>query len=223
MDTAALAGVAACRSAMYWLLAELVLTCPDGALVSRLRGDHARLADTFGSEHEAAGLFELGGVLPQIVDAAGIETLAVEYTRLFSGVKPGYGLPPPYESVHRRDSEATEIGLAVKTHYASAGLDPTDAGLPPDHLGVEFKFLSLLCYAESGAWHDGRKAEALQTLGVERSFLDEHLLQWAPGYCEQARAESRHDFYRKLTELAQIALNEDRVLIDRTLVEGDAT
>jgi TorA maturation chaperone TorD len=222
MDAATLAGVAARRSELYWLLAELALTCPDGAFVARLRGDLARVTGTLEPGHKSADLSELGGVLAQIADATDITALAVEYTRLFGSVKLGHGLPPPYESVHRNAAAASEIGLAVMRHYASAGLDPADAGSPPDHLGVELKFLALLCYAECAAWRDRRKVEALQTLAAERGFLDEHLLQWAPRYWEQARAESRHDFYRKLAGCAQNSLDEDRAMINRIQLEAEA-
>lgn len=222
MDAATLAGVAARRSELFWLLAELVSTCPDDAFVVRLRADLARLASAMESDLKTADLSEMGAVLAQAVDGAGITALAVEYTRLFGGVKSGYGLPPPYESVHRSEGPATEIGLAVKRHYESAGLDPAEAGSPPDHLGVELRFLSLLCYAECGAWRDGQKAKALQTLAAERSFLDEQLLRWVPRYWEQVRAQSKNDFYRKLAGFAQPMLNEDRARIEQILLEVNA-
>lgn len=221
MDAATLAGVAARRSELYWLLTELVLTCPDDAFVARLRGELARLAGALEPGPETAELSELGRVLAQVADTAGITALAVEHTRLLGGVKSGYGLPPPYESVHRSAAPGSDIGLAVMRHYASAGLNPVETGAPPDHLGVELRFLALLCYSECAAWRNGQEEEALRTLAAERSFLDQQLLRWAPRYWEQARVESRNDFYRKLASFAQVVLNEDGARIDSLLLEDN--
>lgn len=222
MDAVTLAGVAARRSAMYWLQAELLLACPNEARIARLRRDLSVLTDDRTDHPLAKDLSALLGALPSAEDAAGIIRLAVEYTRLFGGIGASYGLPAPYESVHRRAAEAADLVAAVTRDYLDAGLAAIDEAAPPDHVGVELKFLALLCHGENAAWRGGREAVAVQALGRQRRFLDDHLLQWAPAYWELVRDKAQHQFFRSLAALAHLALVEDRALIGEILVGIDA-
>ena len=222
MDAATLAGVAARRSAMYWLLADLFLTCPNEILVVRLRRDFIGVQKTAAGDSLATSLSALRDALPEVKDAAGITKLAVEYTRLFGAINASYGLPPPYESVHRSAGEAAALAVAVSEYYSAAGLAPTDQASPPDHIGVELKFVALSCHSEREAWQQDRAAEAIQALGRQRTFLDDHLLRWAPGYWELVQAKAQHEFFRQLATLARRSVTADRALIEEILVELDA-
>ena len=203
--TSMLASVAAGRSVLYWLFADLFLTCPDEPMVSRLMGDlPAGPDDQHPMMRELAGLRE---ALPR--DAAGITTLAIEYTRLFGAVSRDYGPPPPYESLYR-DTPQT----AVSEFYAEAGLASFDAAAPPDHLGVEFRLMALLCHGESASWRGGRSKEARVALDNERAFLDRHLLAWAPAYLDTLERAARHPLYRALAGTARRFACADRATID---------
>ena len=221
MDAATLAGVAARRSAIYWTLADVFLTCPNEAFVARLRNDLVRLSDFGTASVLTTGL--LAETLPDAGDAAGVTRLAVEYTRLFGGIGASYGLPPPYEAVHRNVEAAAEIAVAVTQCYSDAGLAAVDASAPPDHLGVELKFISLLCHGESEAWQKNLSAESVQALHRQRAFLDDHLLRWAPDYLKLVQAQAREAFYRKFAQIALTAVTEDRGLIEDLLVRLNST
>ena len=148
------------------------------------------------------------------VDSSGTIALAVEYTRLFGSVSKSYGPPPPYESMHRVSSLPTDVVVAVSAFYADAGLAPIDQAAPPDHLGVELRFLALLCHGESEAGRKGANAEAIQSLKRQRDFLDRHLLQWAPDYLDVVQADTQHPFYRCLTALVRRTMAEDKMVIE---------
>jgi TorA maturation chaperone TorD len=211
MDTTMQAGEAAARSTLYWLLADLFLTCPDGAFVARLRRDLAGGPGTDSADPIIRALTALRDALP--ADSPGTIALAVEYTRLFGSVSESYGPPPPYESVHRGSSLPTDVVVAVSAFYADAGLAPIDQAAPPDHLGVELRFLALLCHGESEAWRKGANADAIQSLKRQRDFLDRHLLQWAPDYLDVVQADTQQPFYRYLTALARRTMTEDKMVI----------
>lgn len=205
-----LASVAAGRSVLYWLFADLFLTCPDQSLVTRLMGD---LPVGQGGEHPIMReLSELRQALPQ--DASGVAALAIEYTRLFGAVGPDHGPLPPYESVHRDTSQA-----AVSEFYAEAGLATFDAAAPPDHLGVEVRLMALLCHGESASWRGGHSKQARLALENERAFLDRHLLAWAPRYLETLERAARHPLYRALAGTARRFVCADRATIDDLLTQ----
>jgi TorA maturation chaperone TorD len=206
------AGAAAARSAGYWLLADLFLTCPDEAFVTRL---HRDLATGTGPDSANSIITELAALRDALpADTPGTIALAVEYTRLFSSVSESYGPSPPYESVHRSSSLSTDVTVDVSEFYAAAGLAPIDQAVPPDHLGVELRFLALLCHGESEAWRKGANADAIQSLKRQRDFLDRHLLQWAPDYLDVMQANTQHPFYRYLTALARRTMTEDKMVVE---------
>jgi TorA maturation chaperone TorD len=212
MDTTMRAEAAVARSAAYWLLADLFLTCPDEAFVARLRGSIAPAAEPGLTNPMLEELTGLRDALP--ANSAGISALAVEYTRLFGALSKSYGPPPPYETVHRGSSLSTDATAAVSEFYAAAGLVPTDQAAPPDHLGVELRFLALLCHEEAEAWQRGSDAEAAQLRQQQRDFLDRHLLRWVPAYFDLVQANTKHPFYLRLTALAGRILAKDEMAIE---------
>jgi putative dimethyl sulfoxide reductase chaperone len=208
--TAVLASVAAGRSVLHWLHADLFLICPDESFVTRLLGDLP--ADPAAEHPVMRELAGLRAALPR--DACDITALAIEYTRLFGAIGRDYGPPPPYESVHRDTSDE-----AVSEFYAAAGLVAFDTAAPPDHLGVEFRLMALLCHGESAAWRDGHCKRARSALESERMFLDRHLLAWAPCYLNTLEREARHPFYRALAGTARRFACSDRAVIGDMLTE----
>jgi TorA maturation chaperone TorD len=211
--TAVLASVAVGRSVLYWLLADLFLTCPDEPLVERLLRDLP--TSTAAAEHPMMReLAMLREALPH--DKAGIAALADEYARLFGEGNRDDGPPlPPYESLHRNMPDNAAVG----EFYAKAGLVKFDGAAPPDHLGIELRFLALLCHGESAAWRAGRAKEARGALENERDFLDQHLLAWAPAYLDMIEREARHPLYRALAGTARRIVGADRAIIDDLLAE----
>lgn len=219
METATLDGVAARRSAIYWLLAEFFMNCPDEALIARLHRDLAGVPTTGPADSLTNGLSALRGALPAAGDTAGITKLAVEHTRLFGGIRSGYGLPPPYESLHRNASVASELTAAVAEFYSDAGFAAIDQAAPPDHLGVELRFISLLCHGESEAWQEDRDTDAVLALERQRDFLNGHLLQWAPKFWDLVRQETQHEFFGRLAAFACTSVAEDHEFIKDLLAE----
>lgn len=209
--------LAARRSAWYWVLAELFLTCPDPVSMARWRGSLCIDGDARADDPASSlrvEIAELSALLPAAGDATETRRLAVEYTRLFAAIRASYSPPPPYESMHRKAAERTDLIVAVDQSYAEAGLAPIDHAAPSDHLGVELRFMALLCHAESAAWQDGRPGEARRALGRQREFLDRHLLTWAPGYLDLVQTEAQHPFYRRLATLARQTMVEDEASVE---------
>lgn len=194
------------RSQTYWFLSGFFLQPPDGALLERLR---ASVGAGAAKEDPVFGptLAELAGAL----EAESIQGLRVEYTRLLGGVKSGYGPPPPIESLHRVDRPPSDASEDVTRQYHEAGFGAIDpvAG-PDDHLGVELKFMALLCLREAEAIEVGEHLQATRLVGLQSRFLDEHLLRWVPSYCARIAGEARHAYFVAVARLTASACLRDR-------------
>jgi TorA maturation chaperone TorD len=141
-------------------------------------------------------------------------SLCAEHTRLWGGLSPAYGPPPPYESVIREGRLPGDATTAAAA-YAAADVDPElpDAG-PVDHLAVELRFVALCCLREADAWRSANAAEATAWLQREQSFLEQHLLQWATKHCTAVASLARDDYHRTVAQLIPLACELDRNDLD---------
>jgi TorA maturation chaperone TorD len=123
------------------------------------------------------------------------EALQVEHARLFLG--PFELAAPPYGSVYR-DGPKVLMGpstLAVQRAYREAGLTlAADFHEVADHVAAELEFAAYIL-----AGGDGDAAAA---------FLREHLLPWAPAFCDRVEAESQSGFYTALARCLRAVLED---------------
>lgn len=146
-----------------------------------------------------------------------LNDLVLEYTRLFVG--PGKHISP-YESVYRDNENAlwSETTVEVKNFIESSGLEYSSswAGLP-DHIGVELEFMQRITYHEKDAWSRGDKETTTRCLEFEKKFIDEHLIQWVPLFCDKVKKETRVAFYREMAEFTCQFIDLDNRLINKNL------
>jgi TorA maturation chaperone TorD len=143
-------------------------------------------------------------------EAAVQETLAVDWTRLFRGVTPGYGPIPPYEGLFT-DEASTHLALmhAILALYLENGAALTGI-VPnrPDYLGLELAFAGFLNEAAAAAWARGEAEAAAALADRAAAFVAEHPARWAHRYFEQALPKAQTGFYRGLLRLIQAMLAE---------------
>ncbi len=146
-----------------------------------------------------------------------LNNLVLEYTRLFIG--PGKHISP-YESVYRDNEDAlwSETTVEVKNFIESLGLEYSYnwSGLP-DHIGVELEFMQRLTCHEKEAWTQEDKKQAIHCLEFEKRFVDEHLSQWVPTFCDKVKEETRVAFYGEIADLTRQFIDFDSKLIDKNL------
>lgn len=210
--------IAASRSRCYWLLSDVYLNRPDVPCIERLR---AALGDSGPTVSEAAG--DVFDDLRAALRATGHERLLVEHTRLFSGLREGYGPPPPFESVHRESRVLGDSTVAVLRAYAAAGFGTihADAG-PQDHLGVELRFMALAAHEEMAAWSRGDAFTALANLAHQGAFLEQHLHAWVPGYCRRLAEQAHEPFYIEIAKLTGRVIEDDHALVGAMLADAAA-
>jgi len=136
-----------------------------------------------------------------------IEDLAVEYARLFLG--PGKHISP-HESIHhqREDGDWGTLWGAdtvdVKKFIEATGLNyEADYKGMPDHISVEFEFMAALIRREKQAWVESDEKSARSCVSVQKKFLEEHLIQWIPDFCDKVVQQAELPFYRAVAELTR--------------------
>jgi putative dimethyl sulfoxide reductase chaperone len=209
-----MAEVAEQRSTVYAFLSSIFTVLPDHRFVERLTdGQMSTLLDALSVEdipfEIETGIRLIREYLTSIqtVPADQVETdLAVERARLLRGIKPGYGPPPPYESVYRGTGETavSQTMLEVQRAFAAAGASvPESAHEPVDYIGLELDLMRYLASKEAQAWRAGQEDQALAWLGKQKTFLTDHLVLWVPQFSELMAEQASLGFYQGIARITK--------------------
>lgn len=126
--------------------------------------------------------------------------LSLEFTKIFRGVKRGYSLPPPYESIWRGEERVyRNFTIDVIKKYRKYNLNFNLNGEPPDHIGNELKAMGFLSFY---------KIKDIKYLSFEKEFLKENVLKWIPEYCKELENFTENPFYKNLGRMTNLFLEE---------------
>lgn len=137
------------------------------------------------------------------------DELRHDFTRLM--VVPGPAFSPPWESVYFNDEQLTfqDQTVQVRAWYRFFGLEPEKLHQEPDdHISLELLFVGHCAGLARCALEEGDRKAFQDMLSAQRSFLEEHLLTWAPAWCHRVAAQAHTLFYRGIALLAAGALRE---------------
>ncbi len=137
-------------------------------------------------------------------EAQDLQTLLVDYTRLFLG--PIDALARPYGSSWLPAPVAAEENphLAVLALYDEGGLDIDDDFQElPDHLAVELEFLYVLAFTQNAARQAADEAAMAATEQLQQRFLGEHLDAWIGPFVSAVQQGAQTRFYRVLATLTE--------------------
>ena len=142
--------------------------------------------------------------LGQAFVAEDLQTLLVDYTRLFLG--PLQVRAQPYGSSWLKAPEATQDNPppAVLDLYSEGGFE-LDAGFAelPDHVAVELEFLYQLVYNQNQAEVTGQADVAQKIDDLQRRFLTEHLGLWVEPFAAAVTSGAETAFYRELADITR--------------------
>jgi TorA maturation chaperone TorD len=204
---------AVARSRVYGLLATVFRAEPNEAFVNDLRGPRfsgafADLGIDLGEEFRTTPVSEI------------VEHLAVEFTRLFLG--PGHHISA-HESIFTEvDGElgglwgASTVEVKKFIETTGLGYESEFTGLP-DHISVELELMRKLSEWEAAKWSENDSGSAGYCQTVQKKFVEEHLLRWAPKFCDQVIDKASMPFYREMAEVTKNFLELDHQLIDESL------
>lgn len=142
--------------------------------------------------------------LEEAFSAQELETLLVDYTRLFLG--PPEALARPYGSFWLSGEKTVmqESTLDVLELYREGGFDIDEDFLEvPDHVAVELEFLYLLTFKRNEAQRAGLAHVLDNWEQLERVLLGAHLGAWIRPFAAAVSAGAETAFYRTLAELTE--------------------
>ncbi|MEA1880228.1 MAG: molecular chaperone TorD family protein [Campylobacterota bacterium] len=199
------------RIAIYGLISRLMLVEVDEKFLDTIEKDEALLA-LFPNYKEWDKRDELSR--KELVD----EYYNVDFANLFLMHL------VPYESFYTRDDQMIESGSANPVLDLYNELDfrvelEKARVVSPDHIGVELEFMYVLCVASLKAFNEDNKDDLCELYLVQRAFLKEHLLDWAPLFLINAKRESRTPLYHDGTELTLEFILSDFEYLSQKLEE----
>ena len=181
------------RIALYGLISRLMMIEVDEDFLNTIEGDENILSllpnyKSWGKRDE----FSKKELIEQFLN--------VDYANLFLMHL------VPYESFYTRDDQMIESGgdnpvqelyneLDFRVELAKARV------VSSDHIGVELEFMYMLSKALKDALEADDKDGICELMLVQRAFLKEHLLEWAPMFLINAKRESRTALYHDASEL----------------------
>lgn len=150
------------------------------------------------------------------------ETLNADFTRCFMGMTTFKGLAcVPYASVFlqtggelmgRPRNEVRRVYRANRIELED-GID-----LPEDHLSFEFEFMAIIGQRCAEALRSGDTDAALEQVGLQAQFMDEHILTWTDRFFNLAVELVQTRFYRGVLKVTKGFLSTEPELL-RELAE----
>ena len=135
-----------------------------------------------------------------------LEALHLDYDELFRIPKGRY--VTPFESVYRepyvdgkgrqRRRLMGDCTQQVMRYYTAAGAEFSRFNVVsrmPDFIGAELSFMAWLCQAEVAAAEGDDGAQVAELQALQRRFVDEHLSQWVPGFCDTLAKNDAGGYY----------------------------
>lgn len=132
----------------------------------------------------------------------------------------------PYETFYTREDQMIETGGANPVTDMYSAYDfivdyEVARVVSADHIGIELEFMHHLVQGELKAFLEN-DSEAVQELKeVQHTFLNKHLLQWAPMYFINMKYEARTPLYYDTAEMAlEFILSDNEMLTEALSING---
>lgn len=138
------------------------------------------LADLYSEPPEEETLSAIKQDL-ELKSAESADEIRTDFNSLFA--YPG-GKIPPLESLFLTRTGTPSVS-SVADFYAGADLTiEEEFEMMPDHVSLEFLFMSYLI--------------DINNIELQNKFLEEHLMNWVPYYCEEVKREAQTLFYKEI-------------------------
>ncbi|MGE4466090.1 TorD/DmsD family molecular chaperone [Sphaerochaeta sp.] len=148
-----------------------------------------------------------------------VTELAVDYAKVFLGAgiiesdKAAY----PYESVYTSPKklimqDARDEMLMKLREYQLQPDGPFT--IPEDHIYIELEFMAILCGKAQQAMDEGDTASLKILLDEQRQFVQKHLMNWVPQFCDDVEKHSMTNFYKGLAKVTGQYIKMDMEIIE---------
>ena len=126
----------------------------------------------------------------------------------------------PYETFYTRDDQMIESGFGnpVSELYDALNFKvelEKARVISVDHIGVELEFMYMLCQAQVKAIEAGDQEGVCELFQIQKGFLKDHLLEWAPMFLINVKREARTPLYHDGAEMTLEFLLSDYEYVTR--------
>jgi TorA maturation chaperone TorD len=137
-----------------------------------------------------------------------IETLKIDYSRLFGG--PYRLLAPPYGSVYLENTRMVmgDSTMDVKRKYEEEGLN-VSLKEAPDHIAIELEFMYYLIFKEVEAILNSDSVNTTDYLKKRKDFLETHLGIWISEFAYNVEANAQTTFYKNLARITKSFIRKE--------------
>ncbi len=133
----------------------------------------------------------------------------------------------PYESFYFREDQMMETAgenpvlQLFNEHDFRVDLGKARA-VSVDHIGIEFEFMYMLCNSEKKALEANDIESAATIAQIQKDFLKEHLLEWAPMFLLNVKSEAGTALYFDIADLALEFMMSDYEYLNELIVDSKA-
>lgn len=211
------------RRAAYNLLRWTFLREPSKAFLNSLV--NAEVLEQFPFQEENESIREgVNGVMQELKSSSFLSKgnyllLHWDYTRMFIG--PNKLPAPPWESAYTNKERLLfqEETLAVRRAYLKYAFIPVEYGHEADdHIGLELDFMYQLIELAIEKLQKNDTYGLRELLVDQIDFLEEHLLKWAPVFCQSVSENAETRFYRGMAKILEGYLNIDRTALAELVI-----
>lgn len=206
------------RAATYGLLARLYRREVDQPLLDELKALHFPM--NTGNGLVDSGYRLMVSYLSKTWENT-LTELAADYLRTFLGHGiDGHSAAYPYESVYTSERRLLmqDARTEILALFRANGLekDPSfkDA---EDHIALELEFMQMLALRCADALRTSQDDDALALVRSQATFMDDHLMAWAPLFTTEMLKFAKTDFYRGLSRITEGFLTEDQKTLEEML------
>lgn len=216
-ETVDLVSLMRMRARTYGLLSRLFFKEVDKDALVELQG--MRFPTGTGNKTVDEGYHLLYDYLKGAWDDS-ITELAIDYVRTFigHGVN-GYSAAYPYESVYTSERRLMmqEARAEVLQTLRENNLKRGNWNEGEDHIALELEFMQRMSLRVADALEAGDEDSAVENLNTQRTFLQDHLLNWLPLLTNDMRLYARTMFYQGLAQLVLGYVEEDAAVLAELL------
>ena len=205
------------RARTYAMLSRLFLKEVDKDVLTELQ--NMRFPASTGSSKVDKGYHMLYDYLKTSWDDS-ITELAIDYVRTFigHGVN-GFSAAYPFESVYTSERRLMmqEARAEVLQTLRENNLKRGKWTEGEDHIALELEFMQRVALRSAKALREGDEERAIKHLQTQRTFLQDHLINWLPMMTEDMLRFAHTLFYQGLALLVMGYVEEDEKLLDELL------
>ena len=194
------------RMHVYNILRNIYANEPTMKVLKSL--SNGTLKDLSENEDVKEGAEKMADASKEIKNTRDLDELHAEFARLFLMGKMAV---PPYESLYKGGKTLMgDAAVAVRKEYLEEGLQVEKLYQEPDdHIATEFEFMFFLCKKTVAALKKSGEKKAGAFLTKQRDFMEAHLGNWTPQFCDKIIDSTNSDFYSGAALLTKGFIEED--------------